>query len=220
METQKIPTKVFINLTEDKKRRILDAAVREFSKHGFHRASINRLVKNLGIAKGSIFQYFGSKEGLFKVTFEYCIEQVKKSLRKIKHQSNGVSFFDKIKNTVFAGIEFAKSHPEAYQLYLKMVFQEDFPFREMYIKQIHIFSADYLRDLVVEGIERGELKKDLNIDATVFFLDSLLDRFVQAYVVEFLDAGAEIHAASNKKISSYVDELINLLKTGLGAGER
>ncbi len=219
MKNSEVPTKVFKNLPEEKQRRIIEEAVREFAFYGFNGASINRLVKNLGIAKGSIFQYFGSKEGLFKAVFEHCMNSVKDIFRSIKYQSNNSSFFDKIKETILTSIKFARTYPEIYQLYLKMIFQEDFPLRKEYLKQIHMFSSSYLKDLVTEGINKGELRSNLDKHSTVLFLDALLDRFVQSHVVEFWDAGTGIYSASDDKLLQYIDELIQFLKIGLGAGE-
>jgi hypothetical protein len=53
-----------------------------------------------------------------------------------------------------------------------------------------------LKPLVEGGIARGELRADLNVDFTVFFLDALMDRFLQAYCVSFLDAGAGLYQAT------------------------
>ena len=56
-----VPRETYKNLESDKQQRILDTAVDEFASHGFRQASVNRMVQKLGIAKGSIFQYFGTK---------------------------------------------------------------------------------------------------------------------------------------------------------------
>ena len=52
----------FKNLEAAKQRKVLDAAIDEFADHGVREASMNRMVQKLGIAKGSLFQYFGNKE--------------------------------------------------------------------------------------------------------------------------------------------------------------
>jgi TetR/AcrR family transcriptional regulator len=53
----------FHNLPFNKQERILDGALSEFAEKGYARASLNSLVARLGIAKGSIFQYFHDKAG-------------------------------------------------------------------------------------------------------------------------------------------------------------
>ena len=50
-----------------KRQQILDGARRCFLSHGFDGASINDIVKNAGVSKGTLYAYFPSKEKLFEV---------------------------------------------------------------------------------------------------------------------------------------------------------
>ncbi|MCA1987383.1 MAG: TetR/AcrR family transcriptional regulator, partial [Desulfovibrio sp.] len=58
-------TETFAKIDPEKRARILEASLQEFAEYGYAQASINRVVQRCAIAKGSIFQYFSSKEGLF-----------------------------------------------------------------------------------------------------------------------------------------------------------
>lgn len=62
----------FQTLDKEKKKRILNAAFREFGKYGYRKTSTEQLAKNAGIAKGMLFHYFGSKQRLFEYLFEYA----------------------------------------------------------------------------------------------------------------------------------------------------
>jgi TetR/AcrR family transcriptional regulator len=210
------PRERFNNLESRKKDRILDSAIDEFASHGFRQASVNRIVQQLGIAKGSIFQYFGSKEGLFHFIFDHAVELVRRSLRQVKQETAETDFFERIRRSILAGIQFIQRHPRVYRIYLKMIFQEDFPLRAEFLQQVHLFSGEYLRPLVEAGIARGELRADLDIEMSVFFLDALMDRFLQAYCVSFLDAGAGLYQADESQIDKRVDEFIRLLRNGMG----
>lgn len=55
----------FEKLSEEQRTRILDACLAEFASKGFEGASTNRIVAKLGIPKGSIFYWFGTKEELY-----------------------------------------------------------------------------------------------------------------------------------------------------------
>jgi AcrR family transcriptional regulator len=211
-----VPRETFKNLESDKQQRILDTAVEEFSSHGFRQASVNRIVQRLGIAKGSIFQYFGTKEGLFEVVFDHAVELVRRSLRQVKQQTVETDFFERIRRSLNAGVDFIDRHPAFYKIYLKMIFQEDFPLRAEFLQQVHLFSAEYLRPVVEAGVARGDLRSDLDVDAAVFFLDALMDRFLQAYCVSFLDAGSGLYQAPQDVMEKRVEEFIQLLRRGLG----
>ena len=60
-----MPMKLFTELDSEKQERILDAALKEFAEYGYENGSTNRIVKNCGISKGSLFKYFENKEDLY-----------------------------------------------------------------------------------------------------------------------------------------------------------
>jgi len=182
--------KTFENLPDEKRERVLAEATREFADHGYHQASVNRIVGRLGIAKGSLFKYFGNKEKLFEYLFGHAVSQFKKPLKEIRDTSDS-DFFERIEKSFLASGAFIDAHPYIYRIYLKMLFQENFPLREKFLGEIRKAHAKYLRQLVMDGMESGQLRDDLDVETTVFNLHSVLDRFLQSHAVPSLDAGIE-----------------------------
>jgi AcrR family transcriptional regulator len=64
------PQITFNNLPDEKREAIIRVVLEEFSKNGYRQASINTIAGRLVIAKGSIFQSFKTKEGLFPAYFQ------------------------------------------------------------------------------------------------------------------------------------------------------
>lgn len=63
-------------LPDDRRARILDAALNEFSARGFEAASTNAIAERAGVAKGLLFHHFGNKEELFVAVFKSVVEQL------------------------------------------------------------------------------------------------------------------------------------------------
>ncbi len=61
-----MPLATFYNLADAKRKQFLKAAYQEFALNSFAAASVTNLVKTLGIAKGSVYQYFTDKEDLHR----------------------------------------------------------------------------------------------------------------------------------------------------------
>ncbi|HWT51730.1 MAG TPA: TetR/AcrR family transcriptional regulator, partial [Caulobacter sp.] len=55
----------FAKLPAPQQQAIVQAALSEFAAHGFHDASLNRVIEAAGISKGSLYYYFDGKEDLF-----------------------------------------------------------------------------------------------------------------------------------------------------------
>ncbi len=67
-------TEKFLKLDEEKQKRIIHAALKEFAEKGYEQASTNQIVKEAGIGKGMLFYYFETKEKLFNYLVNYCLD--------------------------------------------------------------------------------------------------------------------------------------------------
>jgi len=66
--------------SEAKRNRIIEAATLHFAQHGYHAARVGDVAITLGIAKGSVFQHFGSKDGLFLEVYKRALRSFAKYL--------------------------------------------------------------------------------------------------------------------------------------------
>lgn len=66
----------------ERERRILDVAEREFDRRGFRDASMQAIAERSGITKALVYQYFGSKEGLYCACIERGRAQLFENLRQ------------------------------------------------------------------------------------------------------------------------------------------
>lgn len=66
----------FAKLAPDQQQAILLAALEEFATHGFHDASLNRVIDTAGISKGSLYYYFDGKDDLYAHVIRTELEQL------------------------------------------------------------------------------------------------------------------------------------------------
>lgn len=208
----------FLNLPAEKRRRIVEAAIREFSEKGYERASINAIVGAVGIAKGSIYQYFPDKKGLFLYTFEAAVRAIRAVLKGVKAESREADFFERVRLSLLAGFEFIREHPRIYGAYLRIMFDAGAPLRGELVRRIRFYSVEYLSSLAEEGLRRGDIREGLAPAEVAFFLDAVMDRMLQAYSVPGLDAGLGLHAAPQERLEEWVESFTSLLRRGLGRG--
>lgn len=60
----------------EKKHKILQAAIKEFASMGFKEAKISGIAENAGIGKGTIYEYFKSKDELFRNAFYFFMDEI------------------------------------------------------------------------------------------------------------------------------------------------
>ncbi len=83
-----MPSDTFLRLNNEKKKKLLDASFKEFSLNNFNDVSINRIIKEAGIPRGSFYMYFEDKKDLYFYLLEQygeiLVDNMKKDLIKNK----------------------------------------------------------------------------------------------------------------------------------------
>ena len=72
-----MPTERFYRLPEAKKQVIRQAAIKEFARVPFEKASINQIIQNADISRGSFYTYFEDKQDVVRYIFEDHAAQLK-----------------------------------------------------------------------------------------------------------------------------------------------
>lgn len=75
--------------TEDKRRRILSAALDCFEKQGFGAARMDDIARGAGVAKGTIYNYFKSKEELLRALAEGFAGVMRRNLENVARDHDG-----------------------------------------------------------------------------------------------------------------------------------
>lgn len=73
-----MPYPTFFNLPNEKRQRVMDAVWKEFTNVSYMDASINRIIQDAGISRGSFYQYFSGKADLFSYVLNTIFETGRK----------------------------------------------------------------------------------------------------------------------------------------------
>lgn len=84
-----MPTERFYRLPEDKKMSIRDAAVKEFVRVPFEKVSINQIIQNAEISRGSFYTYFEDKRDVLSFVFEDMKEKAQKLCVESLEENHG-----------------------------------------------------------------------------------------------------------------------------------
>ena len=203
-------TKKFDHLSDEKQQIIIDASVAEFADNGFKNASVNKIVEQAGIAKGSLFNYFKSKSLLFEYVYTLALKEVKAYLARVRDESNQDEFFIRLSKIIDAGINFIEKHPLLAKIYFRLLNSDDSPRGKKIIKELHNEAVNYLEGFVKIGIERGELR-DTDTMTAAFLLESVINRILQTYYLDLFNSSSKI----NKNDRQWIDQIVETIKTGM-----
>ncbi len=102
----------FLNLPEDKRKNIIDSALKVFGENGYRKASIRDIATEAGISKAMIFHYFGTKKELYLYLFVFCSQLILDEINE-KYDQGITDFFDRIYSVSEIKLSAIKKHPSS-----------------------------------------------------------------------------------------------------------
>jgi AcrR family transcriptional regulator len=114
----------FESLDKSKKKRIINAALKEFAAKGFDQASTNQIVKEAGIGKGMLFYYFKSKRALYFYLINYCIGIIKEKYLSCIDTSER-NLFQRLKAISLIKMKFLNTYPDAMNFMAAILLQDE-----------------------------------------------------------------------------------------------
>lgn len=87
-----MPSSTFLDLPAQKQEKLLEAATQEFSRRPYTEASINQIIKDAGIPRGSFYMYFTDKEDLFRYLLSGYVDQMVMVLEEALLREHGDIF--------------------------------------------------------------------------------------------------------------------------------
>lgn len=208
-------TDLFRNLSPEKQDKVFQAAVDEFASKGYRGASMNSLVRTAGISKGSLFQYFHSKEDLFAAVVAMAAERVKRYLKRVRDETAELSFFERLEWLLRAGFAFIDSHPLLARIYFHLLQSGEAPFGSERIAELRCQGEEFFADLVRAAQKRGELRDSVDAARVSFLLNALLETILRAYYTEFLAPGLGLYRGDANSLDRWVRTTLDLLRNGL-----
>lgn len=136
-------------------RKLLDASAIEFGEKGFHEASVSSITRRAGMALGSFYTYFDSKDALFRALVLDMSENVRTSARAAISEDMSALGVERAALTAF--LRFTAEHKEVYRIIDEAEFVDPESYRTHY-ETIAARIGERLR----KGVEGGEFREDLS----------------------------------------------------------
>ena len=186
-----------------------------FAEQGYHAARIEDLSAQLDVAKGSIFQYFGSKAGLF-------LEVYKKAVRSFPTYLDSPSqirergFFEILRYWLLRTERLVREDWIPYRVVLIGNYGVDLSLKRE-INRFLLAEDPYGSNAFVRlGIARGEVRSDIDPALIVSIVDWTMERFQDALLTEELDPGLFPHPGDPEKNQIRINQFLEVLRGAVG----
>ena len=201
---------------EAKRERIIEVAMRQFAENGYQGARIEDMAADLGIAKGSIFQHFKSKAGLFLAVYVRAVLSLPAWLDAPQEvQEKG--FWDVLMYWLEQTEHLVERDWVPYRVSLIGNYGTDLALKRD-INRFLLSEDPYgTLDFVEWGVRRGEVRADIDAELTASMIDWLAGALQDALVTEELDPGL-FHRRGNppERKQLRIEQFAELLRGAIG----
>lgn len=158
---------LFKSLKVEKQERIINAAIKEFVQSGFDKASTNEIVKEAGISKGSLFNYFNNKKDLYFYLIEHSVQVIERIYDLI--DLNEPDIFIRLEKLGFKKLEIQGKYPQVFDFLFSLTQEESDEVRKEIKQKIDsIFNQGIA--LVYEKIDYSKFRDDIDIQKAIEIL--------------------------------------------------
>lgn len=183
----------------DKRERILAAAERIFAQKGFYQAKVSDIAGDAGVADGTIYLYFKSKDDLLISLFEAQMERVNAEMRQALAQGEGGA--DKLRRFCRAYMALVASNKNAAEV-ITIELRQSAKFMKEYSNPRFAEFLKLLAGVIDEGQRDGTLRSDVPAAVAARGLFGLLDELALMWVTQ---KGERLDI---KKVADWVGDVV------------
>ncbi|CDX02241.1 TetR family transcriptional regulator [Desulfitobacterium sp. LBE] len=187
-----------VHIPEDKKQRIIRAALEHFAKNGYKKTTMDEIVAAADISKGLIFHYFGNKKKLYLYLYEFVYGLVYDRIVKSFEQKD---LFERIRESERIKLAVVNEYPYVLDFLLSVRRETDESLREE-LSRIKVESFPPWQETFQPGLDTSKLREGIDLEKVTKIIswttDGLLSEHKDDFVLE--DIFAEM------------DEYLNLMR--------
>ncbi|MDK2917811.1 MAG: hypothetical protein PWQ37_544 [Candidatus Petromonas sp.] len=201
------------NKSFQNKEELFQAALDEFTQKSYKDASLNNILKKAGMSKGAFYYHFKNKEDLYFSILEEVYdaehEFIEEHIKEIGENITEKNFFEILKIYGEASLEFSIRHPKYYHLVQRLLKEDEKIIRNFIDKKLNEHMEGLFEKLILEAIQRGELRNDFYLE----FIKKLIKNLFQNFSFIFLQ---DIDEFDFDKLIKTYDDYIDFIENGLG----
>jgi AcrR family transcriptional regulator len=211
-----MPKETFFNLDEEKKERIMRAAISEFCVHGFEKGNIGNAAKNAGVSKGSMYQYFENKKELFLYCVQWSSELfIKKYNITTEVPGSSANFFDYILESSKA-LFFQMREERELVIFLQDVFLGKYKnLMSESMEYMQKISDELMLQFIRQGKENGYIRRDIDDELLCIFATAVSYKFKEHTLNRARSLGEDILDVPFETFEAEYKAMIELMKNGM-----
>ena len=193
---------------EEKRRVILDAAVRVFARRGFHASRVGDIAEEAGVAHGLLYHYFSSKDAVLETIFREHWTALLERIHAV--EASGDAPVEQLRGIVRAMFHGWVREPDVVRVVIREIARSS-EVSQRVGELVKPIGA--IRRIFERGQEAGDFRRDLEADTAAVIVYGAIDELITGWVLGRLPS-------SEDDVANAEHHIVEVLAAGLSASAK
>jgi AcrR family transcriptional regulator len=194
---------VFLKLPDEKRLKIINAALKVFSNTSYKKAATDDIVKYAGISKGSLFHYFQNKENLYLYLYDYVISILLMEFYD-KIDLKVTDIFERFYQIMLIKLDLSKRYPDLFNFILNVTYDQNELKSVLEIKEKQLIEKNM--NILLKDIDKSKFRNDIDPDMAIKMIILFFDGYGRNESLKLKRMGnkQDLYDIWIKEISEYI----------------
>ncbi len=205
----------FLNISEEKRNKILLVAISEFANNGFENANINVIAKKAQVSVGSLYKYFDTKTDLFLTSVNYGIQNLDTVIESVI--SSDIPIMAKLENLIRIAIDYSRKNGELIRLYNVLTNEGNSDLAKIIASDMESITSAAYKKAIIEGQLSGEIRTDIDPGMAAYLVDNILMNIQFTYACDYYKERYKIYTGQDifQKDEFVIENILRFVKAAL-----
>jgi len=214
LEEAGLVTRTFRRLDPGRQQAILQSILDEAIEVGPTSIKIKRVAARAGIAVGSLYNYFGSRDNLLAFTVEICTRYVLDMFAAFQPYLVAMPLREALAGYLQGGLEWSETQAGLVQFFVRAAYQGDEALYPRCVEPIAEMMLAIVTEMLAQAVARGEVRPDVDLEATAHVINATLLAVGDSQLLPYLNRYLCVSDA-DVPFDRTIDALLDLILDGI-----
>ena len=214
LERAGVVTRTFRRLDPERQQAIVYAILDEAIEKGPASLNIKQVAERAGVAVGSLYQYFGNREGLMGFTTELCVNLLTSSFMQYKPFLVSMPLREALSAYLSGGLEWGRMMAGLVKFFGKAAYEGTPELSEQIVRPVAVAMREMTHAILLAAQARGELRPGVDVDAAARAINAWIIPVADSQLLPYLNLYLQV-SDENIPFQRTLDAFLDILEHGL-----
>jgi AcrR family transcriptional regulator len=213
-EHEGLVTRTFRRLDHDRQQAVVHAILEEASQKGPTALNIKSVARRAGVSVGSLYQYFGNRDGLLNFAVVLCARYMVDLFEQFGPMLSEMPLREALRSYLLGGIEWGQTEMGLVRFFGRAAYQGDPAMTESVVHPVARVMRDMVLDILNLASRRGEIRPGVDLEAAARAINAMMIAVGDAQLFPYLNDYFQVIDES-MSLERVVDAMVEMVLSGI-----